>query len=335
MTRGRLPRRGAGGALALVLGLPLASASTRAQEPPGEAPGPPPAARIASAPDLPPLDPDPAPGRGWYGEAMPQGLARGRAPGLYVWRAPAEGGEAFDVELVYVPAGAFRMGEEGHARYLAHEHTIAAAYYVARYETTWQHYLAFCAATGRKAPKRPPWAGLDHPVVDVTWHDAKAFCDWAGVRLPTEAEWEKAARGTDGRSFPWGEEEPCEGGARRANTDPTGDWDRGALDGFTFTAPVGSYAGYPSPYGAEDMAGNAYEWCDDPLAHEVYDRYAAGDFRPPPLGNQDPWLKARIRRGGAWNLRASRSLTHARHFIAAIRHLDDTGFRVALSGGGG
>ena len=165
----------------------------------------------------------------------------------------------------------------------------------------WQH------PRGRESNLAGKW---DHPVVHVNWYDAKAYSQWAGRRLPTEAEWEKAARGTDGRHYPWGDAEP---------NDKLCNFNWNVKD----TTPVSSYPAGASPYGVLDMAGNVRQWIAD-FYDEDYYQYA-------PLRNpQGPETSGlRVVRGGSWIFVASGSRAGSRGKNVPAWRYDTYGFRCA------
>ena len=186
-------------------------------------------------------------------------------------------------EMVYVPAGEFLMGSIEADRDIAEKprHRVYLdAYYIYKTEVTVEQYRKFCQATGRVTPAMPEWGWQDiHPIVNVSRVDAGNYAQWAGAALPTEAEWEKAARGMDGRIYPWGNK-----------------WDNGkCVDNGDSTKPVGSFPAGASPYGCLDMAGNVAEWCADWYDENYYRSSPIRNPTGPATG------KIGVLRGGFWS----------------------------------
>jgi formylglycine-generating enzyme required for sulfatase activity len=282
--------------------------------------------------------------------------------------------------MVWVPGGAFLMGEDGTLPEERPVHEVEVdGFFMDRHEVTNRRFLAFVRATGYVtraerpgpggeppgslvfvAPEGPvsrgeihkwwrvvpgaswrhpegPRSGLsgreEHPVVHVAWEDAAAFCAWAGGRLPTEAEWERAARGgLSGKVYTWGDEERP-GGRFLANT-----WQgpfptrNSAADGWAGTAPVGSYP--PNRYGLHDMAGNVWEWTSDWYRHDYYAERERKNPRGPQearsLDPGEPGVRKRTTRGGSFLCAASHCMRYrpsARSPVEPGTSLSHTGFR--------
>ena len=163
-----------------------------------------------------------------------------------------------------------------------------------------------------------------HPVVHVSWNDAAAYCKWAGRRLPTEAEWEKAAKGTDNRTYPWGNQAAAGNLLNMADKNlPLIRSDNTIDDGFEYTAPVGNYSAGASPYGALDMAGNVWEWVED-----WYQKYGGADQRNP---KGSATGQEHVERGGSWFNTLIEMRTTARGHFSPNYSVSNGGFRCAQS----
>lgn len=247
-------------------------------------------------------------------------------------------------DMVYVSSGYFQMGcnsavdnqcEDDEKPY----HKVSLdSFYIDKHEVTVEQYGA-CVQGGKcKTPTSDGYCNFGdprrngNPMNCVDWSQAKAYCEWSGKRLPTEAEWEKAARGTDGRKYPWGNM-PI-GSAKFGNfADESGkrmftnwknfveDYD----DGFALTAPVGSFPAGASPYGALDMAGNVWEW--------VYDWYDANYYSASPEKNPPGPAAGQMRglRGGSWSSSPKENRVSFRNKAAPLSRVDNVGFRCAKS----
>jgi formylglycine-generating enzyme required for sulfatase activity len=199
-------------------------------------------------------------------------------------------GPVQDQSMALVPAGEFSMGSlRGDPDEQPARKVYVDAFFMDKYQTSVGKYGTFLEATAREAPA--DWDVMNksmhqkRPVVNVDWTDADAYCKWAGKRLPTEAEWEKAARGTDGRTYPWGNELP---------TDFHANMKKEIWNNHVVLTPVGMFENGKSPYGIYDMAGNVWEWVSDWYSQ---DYYKVGPLKNPTGPSTGSY---KVVRGGSW-----------------------------------
>jgi serine/threonine-protein kinase len=219
--------------------------------------------------------------------------------------------------MVLIPAGPFLMGQDDFLFEKPQRKIHLDAFLIDRVPVTNGEYYDFCRATGFNPPPHwhagyPPEGEKNHPVNNVTIVEARAFAKWAGKRIPTEAEWEKAARGTDGRTYPWGEGfDP-----KKCNAD-------GSKIGNP--VPVGSYPSGASPYGVLDMCGNLWEWVEGTWDPAFFEKMPARNPRPPADRELD------ILRGGAWSTLHFNCRTYSRCPALKDARAGYSGFRCAKS----
>jgi formylglycine-generating enzyme required for sulfatase activity len=231
------------------------------------------------------------------------------------------------MEMFLIPSGKFEMGSVGSGAQ-ANEQPVTpvtlSCFYMARFPVTNAQYEKFDPA---HRSRRAPWADDNHPVVYVSWKEAEDFCRWLSkregktCRLPSEAEWEYAARGEDGRIYPWGEKLNAGNLANFADSRSNFVWrDFTINDGYPESSPVGMFPRGSSPFGIEDLAGNVFEWCLD-----AYEPYKGRELVNPPPARFGP---NRVFRGGSWKSRAAILRATARGSNVPTSFSNDVGFRV-------
>jgi len=235
--------------------------------------------------------------------------------------------------MVLIPEGSFPMGvpqgdrDGGRDEYPRHD-VFVDAFYIDKFEVTNGRYFEYVKAAQHRIPQNPKnparnlWQGdniteslIDRPVINVDWFDAAAYCAWAGKRLPTEAEWEKAAKGTTDRRFPWGNVEPTD---RHVNFNQR--W-----MGEKTLMPVGSYEAGKSPFGVYDMAGNVWEWVNDWYDSRYYEKSPAKNPAGPETGTK------KVIRGAGWLNETPTIRIFTRVDSDPTIRNESTGFRCAMN----
>jgi len=282
------------------------------------------------------------------------------------------------MQLIYIPAGNFLMGNDNGATYEKPEHSVYLdGYWIDKTEVTNAMFVKFITEMGntKAYPELNDSFQLinyyseshihkigdgwqidegyeNHPVTLVNWYGADSYCSWAGRRLPSEAEWEKSARGIDGRVYPWGNTFDCHNGnfddetQIDAYTVPGGP----SCDGYQKTAPVGNFSTGASPYGVLDMSGNVFEWVNDRFDEFSYSKRPAiiptaltelellqmpgSDFCPHPDAFCDEFMEPdenHVIRGGSWYSDNLGATTFSRDWEHSSEFYTQVGFRCATS----
>jgi len=221
--------------------------------------------------------------------------------------------------MVHIPGGDFTIGSPNGQgeddEHPAHKVRISD-FWLGKHEVTFEQYDLFCRETARSLPGDEGWGRGRRPVINVSWDDAQAYCRWLSqktariFRLPSEAEWEKAAHAR----YPWGSGEPTVGMVNM----------KGGEDGFPFSAPVGSFPRGESYYGVLDMAGNVWEWTADWYAADYFQISPRRDPRGPADGS------ARVVRGGSWKNGPGLIRSANRSSERPDRRLNVLGFRIVM-----
>lgn len=275
---------------------------------------------------------------GWHGQSLPAGMKRAAVPNEYTW----DGSKGLGIAMVWVPPGSAILGSDSDSdAEPSHSQKFAKGFWLGKYPVTVGEFKSFVDATGyvteverAKEKENGTWRNpvsiygksLEqddrHPVVNVTHNDAMNYCKWVGLGLPTELEWEYAARGTDGRRYPWGNEELANKycwwfESRRESTCPVGQFPKGA-----------------SPFGALDLLGNVHEWTAtpwyEPRPYQAESRSVAEDLAK---SARERHKAERVLRGGAWDASSSAWVgTTVRSSGTVTNSYTNTGFRCVRKG---